>query len=195
MPAKPATPDLVDVPAAPARKPARRLLLIGGLLIGAAAFAGAGFGAGWFLYSKNQSPMADALRLIDRSGTSGTTTAPGATRTPRPLPDNASFVTTYYTFPETLTTNPAGSRRFLQVGVTLSTQYDAKVMTHVATHNAAIRSDMLAVLGSFTEEAIAGREGREALAAALRDAINDRLEALEGFGGIEGVFFPSFVLQ
>jgi flagellar FliL protein len=138
--------------------------------------------------------MADALRLIDRQSDT-TTAAPGAARTPRPVPEAEAFVTTDYTFADTLTTNPAGSRRFLQVGVTLSTQYDAKVMTHVETHSAALRSDMLAVIGSFSEDEIAGREGREALAVALRDAINARLETLEGFGGIEGVFFPSFVLQ
>jgi flagellar FliL protein len=113
----------------------------------------------------------------------------------RPVPEAEAFVTSYYSFAEPLTTNLAASRRFLQIGITLSTQYDATVMTHVETHKAAIRSDMLAVAGSFTEEQIAGREGREALATALRDAINERLVALEGFGGVEGVFFTSFVLQ
>jgi flagellar FliL protein len=68
-------------------------------------------------------------------------------------------------------------------------------MTNVETHKAAIRSDMLAVAGNFGEEQIAGREGREALATALRDVINERLVELEGFGGVEGVFFTSFVLQ
>jgi len=37
--------------------------------------------------------------------------------------------------------------------------------------------------------------GREGLAGALRDAINAKLEALEGFGGVEEVHFTSFVLQ
>ena len=38
-------------------------------------------------------------------------------------------------------------------------------------------------------------DSREALAVALRDAINMKLEALEGFGGVEEVHFTSFVLQ
>lgn len=38
-------------------------------------------------------------------------------------------------------------------------------------------------------------DGRDKLAAAMKDAVNKRLEELEGFGGIENVFFPSFVLQ
>lgn len=197
MPAKPATIDIVEatVSAPATRKPLRRILTFLGLGIGAAAFAAAGFGAGWFLYSGAQSPVAEALRLIDRQPGIEMAAAPGAVRTPRPVPEQAAFTTTYHTFEEALTTNPAGSRRFLQLGVTLSTQYDAQVMANVDTHSAALRSDMLAVIGSFSEEDIAGRDGREALATALRDAINARLEALEGFGGIEGVFFQSFVLQ
>jgi flagellar FliL protein len=33
------------------------------------------------------------------------------------------------------------------------------------------------------------------LAAAIRDAINARLTVLENFGGVEDVYFTSFVLQ
>ena len=29
----------------------------------------------------------------------------------------------------------------------------------------------------------------------IKDAVNNKLELLEGFGGVEGVFFTSFVLQ
>jgi flagellar FliL protein len=54
---------------------------------------------------------------------------------------------------------------------------------------------MLAVISGFTESDVAGLEGREALADALRDAINRRLEELEGFGGVEDVFFATFVMQ
>jgi len=193
MPPAP-TPD-AEV-AAPAKRGGKILKLVG-LLLGAVAMAGAGFGAGWFYFSQAPSPMSEALRLIEREDPGEVAAAdPNAPqKAPRPIPGSASFVTSYHPMSEALTTNPTGSRRFLQVGVTLSTQYDAKVMANVTTHEAAIRSDMLAVMGSFSEEQLAGREGREALALALRDAINERLEVLEGFGGIEGVFFTSFVLQ
>ena len=33
------------------------------------------------------------------------------------------------------------------------------------------------------------------LSARIKEAINAKLEELEGFGGVEGVFFTSFVLQ
>lgn len=195
MPAKPIPADTTPEPVAAPKRPLAGMLRLLGLLAGAAAFTAAGFGAGWYLYSGSRSPVSDALRLIDRGAMANTATPEGPGRTARPRPEAEAFVTTYYTFAEPLTTNPAGSRRFLQIGVTLSTQYDASVMTHVETHQAALRSDMLAVIGGFSEDEIAGRDGREALAAGLRDAINERLEALEGFGGVEGVFFPSFVLQ
>jgi flagellar FliL protein len=196
MPAAAKSPDdMIDITPRPSR--GGGVLRIAGLLLGAVVFTAGGFAAGWFHFSRAQSPVAEALRLIERGETAEADTTDGSEpqRVARPIPEAESFVTSYYTFEEPLTTNPAGSRRFLQVGITISTQYDAMVMTNVETHKAAIRSDMLAVVGSMSEEQIAGREGREALAMALRDAINERLLQFEGFGGVEGVFFTSFVLQ
>lgn len=195
MPPKPAPKDDPVVDSAP-RKRGGKLALFLGLPIGAALFAGAGFGAGWYLYSEANSPMSQALRMLDRAPQDEIATPQGGLPpATRKMPEGEAFKTSYFSFPEALTTNPKGSRRFIQLGVTLSTQYDAQVMTHVETHQAAIRSDMLAVIGSFSEDEMSSREGRERMAASLRDTINTRLEALEGFGGIEGVFFPSFVLQ
>lgn len=186
-----------DLSSPSTKRGAGGLLRVLGLVLGAGAFAAGGFGAGWYMFSGTGSPMTEALRLIDRGEGQGDaeTAAASPQKVPRPVPDGDAFVTTYYSFDEPLTSNPAGSRRFVQVGVSLSTQYDPVVMTHVETHKVALKSDMLAVIGSFTEEQMTSREGRDALAVALREAINARLEALEGFGGIEGVFFPSFVVQ
>ena len=46
----------------------------------------------------------------------------------------------------------------------------------------------------FCEE-VEGKTGRDQLADSIKDAINKRLEELEGFGGVEGVYFTAFVLQ
>jgi len=83
----------------------------------------------------------------------------------------------------------------LQLGIGVSTQYDDTVMMNVEAHQLALRSIILGVISDFTEENVKGAAGREGLAAALRDAINAKLEALEGFGGVEEVHFTSFVLQ
>lgn len=186
-----------DSPAPKARGGLKAILRLFGLVLGAGVCAAGGFGAGWYVFAGSGSPMTEALRLIDRGEGLESLAAQDAPlqKVPRPLPEAAAFVTSYYTFPEALTTNPAGSRRFVQLTVSLSTQYDAQVMTHVETHKVALQSDMLAVISGFTEEQMASLDGRKQLAGALRDAINARLEALEGFGGIEDVFFPSFVVQ
>ena len=194
-PAKAAEPE-ADIPAPKKGKGAKGILK--GAL-GALVCIGLGLGAGWYQFGRKESAMDEALRLIERpSATPAEETVEGEggmQKVAKPLPETNPFVTSYYEFEEPLTTNPAGSRRFLQIGVSLSTQYDATVMAHVESHKAALRSDMLAAIGSLTEEDIAGIEGRELLAQVLRDAINTRLEQLEGFGGVEGVYFPSFILQ
>jgi flagellar FliL protein len=59
----------------------------------------------------------------------------------------------------------------------------------------ALRSDMLAVMSNFTEAEVEAEGGRARLSDDLKEAINTRLVGLEGFGGIEDVFFRSFVLQ
>lgn len=195
MPALP-TKDLIDTPPRPHGGRGRGILRVIGLSVGAAGFAAAGFGGGWYYFSQAQSPLNEALSLIQRDeapSAEGGGDAPQ--KVARETPETETFVTSYFDFAEPLTTNLAGSRRFLQIGVTLSTQYDETVMKHVEAHISAIRSDMLAVASGFTEESIAGVAGRELLAIALRDAINQRLEKLEGFGGIENVHFTSFVLQ
>ena len=50
-------------------------------------------------------------------------------------------------------------------------------------------------MSEFTVEQVEGKTGRDQLADSIKDAINVRLEELEGFGGVEGVYFTSFVLQ
>ena len=111
------------------------------------------------------------------------------------LPEIETFVTTYFEFPGTFTTNLKASRKFLQLGLGVSTQYDDEVITNVEDHQLALRSEILNVMSEFTEEDIQGKQGRETLAGALADGINQKLMQLEDFGGIEEVHFTSFVLQ
>ncbi len=196
MPPKAApTSEALDEPT-PKKRRRGKLALFLGVPLGAALFGAMGFGAGWFVYSNANSPMSQALRMIDRNTEN---TAPegrgGLLDAFRSSPDDQPPQTTYFTFDEPLTTNPLGSRRFVQVAITLSTQQAPVIMDHIRRHQAALRSDMLTALNGFTEDEMTGREGREALAATLRDLVNERLEQLEGAGGIDGVFFPSFVLQ
>ena len=110
-------------------------------------------------------------------------------------PEKEVFQTLYYELQGNLTTNLKGSRRFLQIGVGVSTKYDQAILTNVENHLTAIKADILAALSDYTEEMVEGREARKLLANDLRDVINAKLEDLEGFGGIEEVHLTSYVLQ
>lgn len=165
-------------------------------LLATIVLAGAGFGAGFYYADAPLSPSQEVLRLIEKNAADAAAEEEtGPMRVPREMPQTEQFETSYYEFPDALTTNLKGSRRFLQVGVGLSTQYDATVIANVERHAMALRSDMLGVMSGFTEEEVEAEGGRDKLSTRLKDAINARLLELEGFGGIEDVFFRTFVLQ
>tara|TARA_B100000989_G_C19515358_1_gene461332 strand:- start:1158 stop:1793 length:636 start_codon:yes stop_codon:yes gene_type:complete len=119
----------------------------------------------------------------------------GPRKMPKIVPEEEIFATTYYEFPGNFTTNLKGSKKFLQISVGVSTQYDETVMVNVESHQLAMRSEILGVISEFTPDDISGREGKQKLADALKNGINSILEKLEGFGGVENVHFTSFVLQ
>jgi len=69
------------------------------------------------------------------------------------------------------------------------------VMSNVEAHQLALRSEILNAMSEFSETDIQGKNGREQLAKALTASINEKLIALEDFGGVSEVHFTSFVLQ
>ena len=111
------------------------------------------------------------------------------------IPEVDSYETTYFEFPGDFTTNLKGSRKFLQVSVGVSTQYDEKVMEVVDSHQLALRSEILSTISDFTEEDISGSEGKKKLSERLIVVLNKKLESLDEFPGIEDVYFTAFILQ
>ena len=105
------------------------------------------------------------------------------------------FLTIYYEFPGNFTTNLRESKKFLQITVGVSTQYDEEVMVNVESHQLALRGIILGVMSEFSQNDVAGREGKQTLADSIKDALNIFLEDKEGFGGVEGIHFTSFVRQ
>ncbi|MEY3003990.1 MAG: hypothetical protein RLZZ491_1166 [Pseudomonadota bacterium] len=176
------------------------IFVVGGLVL-----VGIGLGAGFFLFANNVTPSEEIDMIIERKlqeagqlppdEEEGSEEETGPTRTARPVEASETFITSYYEFPGNFTTNLRGSRKFLQVGIGVSTQYDETVVRNVETHQLALRSEVLGVISEFTEEDVEGKDGRDAIALRMRDAINVKLEELEGFGGVEGVHFTSFILQ
>ena len=182
------------------------IFAVGGLLL-----VGIGLGAGYFIFSGSEPPPAEQLLGPDGLPVPAAT-APvepeidpnvelDANGNPIPkkmvkeTPVQETYVTTYYEFAGTFTTNLRGSRKMAQLGIGVSTQYDESIMTNVDTHQLALRSEVLAAISEFSEEDVAGKTGRDNLAKSIQNALNEKLVELEGFGGIEHVHFTSFIIQ
>ena len=172
--------------------------------IGPIALVGIGVGVGAFLFMPTQTPVEQVEELIEKklqqagqlpSSPGEGESAADPEKVYKDTPSTETFVTSYYTFPDNFTTNLKGSKAFLQVSVGVSTQYDETVIENVEMHQLALRSEVLGVVSEFTVEEVEGKTGRDQLADSIKDAINKRLEELEGFGGVEGVYFTAFVLQ
>ncbi|MBT5574111.1 flagellar basal body-associated FliL family protein [Alphaproteobacteria bacterium] len=160
-----------------------------------------GLGAGYFVFGSSQpDPSEEIETIIERKlqeaeAAKAEQDNASPEKVSKETPEQENFVTIYYEFPGTFTTNLRGSRKMLQVGVGVSTQYDDTVMMNVESHELALRSTILGVLSEFAEEDVQGTNGKAALAAALKQGINSKLILLENFGGVEEVLFTSFVLN
>ena len=113
----------------------------------------------------------------------------------KPIPQEEKFVTSYYEFPTPFTTNLRNSRKFIQCGLGVGTQYDATVIENLKKHELAIRSEILLLLSNQTEADLTGTENRKKVQDQIRDGINKVLLEREHFGGIENVFFTTMVMQ
>ena len=176
----------------------KKLLIFGG---GGLLMVIIGVAAGWLIFGGSQPDPSEEIEEIierkmqEREAAELEVDNSTPQKQSKDAPVEEVFETIYHEFPGTFTTNLSGSRKMLQVGIGVSTQYDDTVMMNVEAHQLALRSVILGVISDFTEDEVKGATGREKLAGALRDTINMKLEALENFGGVEEVHFTSFVLQ
>ena len=112
-----------------------------------------------------------------------------------PEADNQRWKFNYFALEKPLLSNIAGSRKVMQVQLTVMTHYDDRVIKNMKTHELPIRAALLDVMRQSTESDIAQPDFRKTLAENLRLTINSLLEKYEGFGGIEEVHFTEFVVQ
>ena len=172
------------------------LLVVGGIMLVAT-----GLGVGYFVFGSSQPDPSEEIESIIERKMEEAEAAKSASDNASPnkvskeTPEQENFVTIYYEFPGTFTTNLRGSRKMLQVGIGVSTQYDDTVMVNVEAHELALRSTVLGILSEFSEEDVQGTNGKAALASALKEGINSKLTLLENFGGVQEVLFTSFVLN
>ena len=181
------------------------IFVVGGILLIAV-----GLGIGYFLFGgePEPDPSAEVNQIIEGKESEKKKTEDSESKegeeegedgiikkNVKAIPEVDSYETTYFEFPGDFTTNLKGSRKFLQVSVGVSTQYDEKVMEVVDSHQLALRSEILSTISDFTEEDISGSEGKKKLSERLIVVLNKKLESLDEFPGIEDVYFTAFILQ
>jgi flagellar protein FliL len=182
----------------PAKKPGKKkkILVIGAALI---VVLGGGVGAGLYATGAMAGDAAqidpNLPQLVLREGVDESVAAKYFSPTGDKSPDPTKFVASYYPLGEQFTVNLNDSEGFMQVGVGFSTYYDQRVLDNVKLHEMAVRSAVLMTLSQQGMMNVTTAEGKKTLKQDLKKAVNEALKAREGFGGIDQVYFTSFVVQ
>ena len=107
----------------------------------------------------------------------------------------SAYRTLYFSFSDDFTSNLKGTTALVQVSIACSTHRDYRVVSWLKKHELPIRSAMLAVLADTDEDAVQTPAGKEALQRRLTAANNKVLTETEGFGGVDSVYFKTFIIQ
>ena len=124
----------------------KKLLIFGG---GGLLLITIGLGAGYLIFGGAQPDPSEEIEEIierkmqEREAAEAEVDNSTPQKMSKDTPEEEVFETIYHEFPGTFTTNLAGSRKMLQVGVGVSTQYDDTVMMNVESHQLALRSVIL----------------------------------------------------
>ena len=110
-------------------------------------------------------------------------------------PELTRFDFSYLQLEREFLTNLTGSRKVMSIQVAVMTRYDQRVLDNVKKHEFALRSVMMDVMRQTVDADLTKPDFRKELAVRLRDAMNTLLEKYEDFGGIEDVYFTSFIVQ
>lgn len=109
--------------------------------------------------------------------------------------DPRKYEVTYVNLDQSFTANLADSEGFVQVGLSLATYYDGKVIQNIKRQGVPIRSAILMVLSQQDAQALSTPQGKQMLQRDLTAAINQVLRQKEGFGGVDNVYFSNLVIQ
>jgi flagellar FliL protein len=110
-------------------------------------------------------------------------------------PDSPRFEYTYSQLEREFLVNLSGSRKVMSVQIAVMTRYDDRVVENIKKHEFALRSVVMDAMRMTTEPDLAKPDFRKDLAMKIRDAMNTLLEKYEDFGGIEEIYFTSFIVQ
>ena len=110
-------------------------------------------------------------------------------------PELTRFDYSYLKLDNDFLSNLTGSRKVMSVQIAIMTRYDQRVIDNVKKHEMALRSVILDVMRQTVDADLIKPDFRKDLAVRIRDVMNTLLEKYEDFGGIEEVYFTSFVTQ
>ena len=108
--------------------------------------------------------------------------------------DPKRFDVTYIPLDQPFTANLANGG-IIQVGLSVATYYDYRVVENVKRQTVPIRSAALLALSQEDPDVLSTPAGKAALQRSLTQAVNQVLRDKEGFGGIDNVYFTSLVIQ
>jgi flagellar FliL protein len=176
------------------KKPNNKIILIalGAIVLMVGVMFATLFFSGYF-EKKAELAAQDKLEELEAAASKAKVEAPSKIK--KEAPEATRFEKNYLQLDKELMTNITGSKKVMVVQVALMTHYDTRVFDNVKKHEFALRSAMLDVMRQTTEAEVTKPDFRKELATKLKDVMNELLEKFEDFGGIEDVFFTSFVMQ
>lgn len=167
------------------------ILLLVGTVVGTLFVTG-------FFDKKDTIAAEEALKNLE-SGAANKAGANPADAAPQKVakesPELKRFENSYMELEKPLVSNLTNTRKVIQLNLAIMTHYDERVFKNAKKHEFALRSVALDVMRQMTEADLAKPEFRKDLAAKIREEMNGVLQKYEDFGGIEEVYFTSFVVQ
>lgn len=107
----------------------------------------------------------------------------------------SEYRTAYFSFSDDFTSNLKDSDMLVQVSLACSTHRDFRVILWLQKHELAVRSAVLTALADTPGEEVQSAEGKTRLQKRLVATINKVLSDTEGFGGVDAVYFKTFIVQ
>ncbi len=159
------------------------------LLIGGAGGAGGYVYAGSIAGHEKGADKPEMPQVVMKDGSTEDAPASGK------LGDKTKYKITYHPIEQSFTTNLRGGSGFAQAEMAVSTYYDESVIEALTEHDVAVRNAIVMQLADTDGTQLETVQGKEELAARLRDKINAVLKQKTGFGGIDEVYFTKLVLQ
>jgi len=172
------------------------IVVLAVIVLLAGAVGGTLFAVGFF-DKKDAHAAEEQLKKLEEeaSASKGPAVQAEPTKVAKASPEMTRFESTYLELEKPMVSNIANSRKVMSVNVALMTYYDDRVFKNVKKHEMALRAVALDVMRQVSEPEIGAPEFRKELAAKIRKEMNAVLEKYEDFGGIEEIYFTTFVVQ